>query len=220
MLAMAFLALFGLVMSRSSENRRIDDSLAADAKEHGGLLDRTLELEGGSLAVLASDYSYWDEMVQFVETRDLTWASVNLDEALNTYRAGALWVFDTAGSLLYAVRDSTLEAFLEPVPPGLSVKDAFGNDRLCHFFIAGPDGPIEIRGATIHPSDDDERKTPVRGYFLAARSWNRQYLAELSRLTGKTMGIEPARAGVESSAEITRSSGEIKFIRPLPGPAG
>jgi PAS domain S-box-containing protein len=77
-----------------------------------------------------------------------------------------------------------------------------------------------MRGATIHPSDDPERKTPARGYFLAARSWNRRYLTELARVTGKTMRIEPALAGPRPSAEIVRQSGEITFTRPLPGPRG
>jgi PAS domain S-box-containing protein len=220
MLTMALLAVFGLVMSQLSETRRTDAQLAADAKEHGDLLDRTIELEGGSLAVFAKDYTNWTEMVQFVQTGDRTWASVNIDDVLTTYRANAAWIFDTAGRLLYAVRDSTLEALLEPLPPGLSVKDAFRDGHFCHFFIEGPDGPVEMQGATIHPSNDTERETPVRGYFLVARLWNGQYLAELARVTGKTMGIEPAGAEAKPSAKIARQSGEITFTRPLPGPRG
>ena len=219
-LATALLAVFGLFVSRSSETRRIDTYLAADAKEHAGLLDRTLELEGGSLATFAKDYTNWGEMVRFVETGDRTWASVNIDDVLATYRADAAWVFDAAGTPVYAVRDSALEALLELLPPGLSVKDEFGDGHFCHFFIEGPDGPVEIRGATIAPSDDPERKTPGRGYFLVARLWNGQYLAELSRLTGKTMRIEPAHGRTKPSTGIARQSGEITFTRPLPGPRG
>jgi PAS domain S-box-containing protein len=220
MVAVASMSVFGLILSQSDEARRIDAYLVADAREHGVLLDRTLELEGASLEVFAKDYSNWGEMVQFVQTGDSTWASVNIDEGMGIYRADAAWVFDTAGSLVYAVRDSALEALLEPVPPGFPVKDAFSDGHLCYFFIAGPDGPVEIRGATIVPSDDAERKTPARGYFLAARLWNRQYLAGLTRLTGKTVRIEPARTGTKPSTEIVRQSGEITFTRPLPGPQG
>ncbi|MCX6841659.1 MAG: PAS domain S-box protein, partial [candidate division WOR-3 bacterium] len=220
MLAAATVAALVLVVSGKSETRKMDAYLAADAKEDGELLDRTLELEGGSLATFAKDYTNWGEMVRFVETGDRTWASVNIDDVLTTYRADAAWVFDAAGSPVYAVRDSTLEALLKPLPPGLSVKDEFGDGHFCHFFIAGPDGPVEIRGATIHPSEDDERKTPVRGYFLAARSWNRQYLTELTRLTGKTIRVEPTHGRTKPSTEIARQLGEIKFIRPLPGPEG
>jgi PAS domain S-box-containing protein len=212
----AALAVFGLILSQSREARRIDVYLATDAREHGVLLDRALELEGASLATFAKDYTNWGEMVQFVQTGDSAWASVNIDDVLTTYRANAAWVFDTAGLPVYAARDSTMETAPEPVAPGLPVKALFGGGHFCYFFIAGPDGPIEIRGATIHPSDDDERKTPVRGYFLAARLWSKEYLAELTRLTGKTVWIVPADAETEPSAEITRSSGEIKFIRPLP----
>ncbi len=80
MLTMALLAVLGLVMSQLSAARRTDAQLAADAAEHGKLLDHTLELEGSSLAVFAKDYSYWDELVQFVQTGDREWASVNIDD--------------------------------------------------------------------------------------------------------------------------------------------
>ena len=220
MVAAAAVAVLALVLSRSSETHRIDAYLAADATEDGELLDQALELKGSSLATLAEDYSLWGEIVQFVQTGDRTWGNVNIDEGIGTYRANAAWIFDPAGAQVYAARDSTLAAPLEPLPPGLSVKDEFGNGHFCHFFIAGPDGAVEIRGATIHPSDDDERTTTVRGYFLAARTWNRQYLAELAQLTGKTLRIEPARSGAKPSAEISRKSGEIAFTRPLPGPRG
>jgi PAS domain S-box-containing protein len=215
MVVASLMALLALILSRVGEDRRIDSFLAADAKEHGRLLDRALELEGSSLATFAKDYSLWGEMVQFVQTGDRTWAHVNIDVGTGTYQANAAWVFDPAGSLVYAVRDSLLRTAPQLLPAGLSVKGAFGGGHFCHFFIAGPDGPVEIRGATIHPSEDNERKTPARGYFLAGRVWNRQYLAELARLTGKTLRTEPARADTEPSAEIDRSTGEIRFYRTL-----
>jgi len=220
MVATAVLIVVALVWSQSTEIHRIDVNLAADAAEHGGLLDRALELEGSSLATFAYDYTCRDEMVRFVQTEDRVWASRNINEALGTYRANAAWAFDASGSPVYATRDSVLEAVPGPVPSGLSVKRVFGRDHFCHFFINGPDGPIEIRGATIHPSDDPERRTPARGYFLVARSWNRQYLAELMRLTGTTMGISPAGPGAKPSAEIVRRSGTITFTRPLPNIEG
>ncbi len=220
MVTAAILAALALILSQASEPSRTDAFLAADAEEHGGLLDRALELEGSPLALFASHYSNRDEMVRFVETGGRTWASQNLDEALKTYRADAAWILDSTGSLVDAVRNFALATLIEPLPPGQSVRAIFGNDRLCHFFVAGPDGPVEIRGATIHASDDPEGTTPSRGYFLVARAWNRPYLAELTRVTGKTLRIDPARGGVEPTTEINRSTGEITLTRPLPDPQG
>jgi hypothetical protein len=220
MVAVGFAAGLALFLSQMIESRRIEAFLAADAKEHGELLDRALDLEGSSLATFAYDYTYWDEMVRFVQTGDRVWARHNIDEALRTYRTNAAWVFGPSGSPVYATRDPVLEAGPGPVPSGLSVKRVFGREHFCHFFITGPDGPIEIRGATIHPSDDHEHKTPARGYFLVARSWNQQYLTNLTRLTGKTMRIVPADPGAKSSAEIGLRSGTITFTRPLAGIEG
>ncbi|MBN2464176.1 PAS domain S-box protein [candidate division WOR-3 bacterium] len=220
LVAAAVLITVALVWSQSAETDRIDTRLAADAAEHGALLDRALELEGSSLATFAHEYACWDEMVRFVQTRNRAWARQRIDEALKTYRADAAWVFDAAGTPVYATRDPILEAGTGPLPPGLSVKQLFGRDHSCRFFIAGSDGPIEIHGTTIHPTGDPQRRTPGRGYFFVARSWNRQYLAELMRLTGTTMRIAQAVPDAKPSAEIVRQSGEITLTRPLPSSGG
>jgi len=220
MVAATTLAVLALIMTRSSETRKIDAFLAVDAKEAGELLDRTLELEGRSLATFARDHALWDEIVQFGQTGDRTWGNVNIDIGMGAHQANAAWVFDTTGALVYAARDSVLEDGPEPLPPGFSVKEVFGDSHFCHFFVTGPAGPIEVRGATVAPSDDPERKTPARGYFLVARSWNRQYLTGLTRLTGRTIQVEPARDGKMPSAEIARQSGEVTLVRILPSSHG
>jgi len=220
MVAAAILAALALVLSQTSEPGRTDAFLAADAADHRELLDRTLELEGSPLALFANQYSNWDEMARFVATGDRTWVGRNLSEALKTYRADAAWVFGSTGSLVDAVRDSALATLIEPLPPGLSIRAAFGSNHQCHFFIAGPGDPVEIRGATIPSADDPTSKTPVRGYFLVARAWNRQYLAELTKLTGKTLRIRPALGGAEPAVAISRGTGEITLSRPLPDPRG
>jgi PAS domain S-box-containing protein len=218
--AMAVLIGAALVWSQSVEIHRIDAHLAADAAERGGLLNRVLELKGSSLETFAYDYSYWDEMVRFVQTGDRIWARQNIDAALHTYRANAAWVFDAAGSPVYTVRDSIFQTSPGPVPAGLSIGRVFTHDHFCHFFITGPDGPIEIRGATIQPSADPGRRTRARGYFLVARSWDQPYLAELRRLTGTAMRIVPVGFGAKPLAEIVRQTGTITFTRPLPSIEG
>jgi len=220
MVAVVAALAFALLLSESSERREIDTYLAASAEMHGELLDRALELKGGLLETLARDYSLWGEMVQFVKTGDPTWASVNIDAGMGTFQADAAWVFAPTGSQVYAWRDSALATGPEPLPPGVVPKDLFGDGHFCHYFISGPDGAMEVRGATIHPSEDDDRKTPVRGYFLVARSWHRHYVAELAQLTQKEIHIAPARVGAEISAEVIPQSGQVRFTRPLPGPTG
>jgi PAS domain S-box-containing protein len=209
-----------LLLSEASDRREARTYLAAAAKEHGVLLDRALELDGRLLATFANDYALWDDMVRFTKTADPTWASVNIDAGMGTFRASAAWVFDAAGSQVYAVRDSLLAAGPEPFPAGVSVKDAFGSSRFCHYFLSGPDGPVEVRGATIQPSEDDLRTTPAQGYFLVARRWDQPYLAELGQLTQKGIRIAQANDGVGTSAEIIPQAGEVRFTRPLPGPKG
>ncbi|MGH2626079.1 MAG: ATP-binding protein [Anaerolineales bacterium] len=46
--------------------------------------DQLVELKGGAVATFAKDYSFWDDMVRFVQSGDRQWAAENIDVALST----------------------------------------------------------------------------------------------------------------------------------------
>jgi hypothetical protein len=62
MVVVSLTALLALVLSRVDENRRIDSFLAADAKEHGGLLDRALEKKLRAAGSSLSSSAAWQAL--------------------------------------------------------------------------------------------------------------------------------------------------------------
>ncbi len=149
-----------------------------------------LEMQGRPLASLANDYTYWDEMVSFVESGDLSWAKENIDTCLDTFDVTAVWVFRPDGSIVYSVSET--EESASPPLPVASIQSLFAEERLIHLFVWSDAGLAELRGATIHPTHDAERATPPRGYFLAERLWTAPYLSELSRLFRGKVSVEKA----------------------------
>ncbi len=58
------------------EVRGFDSITASSKADTCDVARKLVELKGEKLAGIASDYSYWDEMVSFVKTRDPRWAKV------------------------------------------------------------------------------------------------------------------------------------------------
>jgi signal transduction histidine kinase/CheY-like chemotaxis protein len=143
---------------------------------------KIIELKGQSLADLAIDYTYWDDMVQFVASGDPEWAAANIETAFSTFGANAAWVFRPDSSLVYFHTDLPDETIKEILLPKGAHEKIFADDPLVHFFFRTNAGLMEVRGATIHPTDDPERKTPPSGYFFVGRLWDKAYLDELADL--------------------------------------
>jgi PAS domain S-box-containing protein len=158
--------------------------LSSEKEETAELVNKVLELKGSSLKTFANDYSYWDEMVNFVKTENLEWARLNIQPGLSTYSASAAWVYDKDYSRVYDINTMGEDELKEiPLPKG-ALAGLFAKDKFCHFFINTPPGLLEIRGAPIQPSFDIKRETPPQGYFFVGRLWDKTYMDELEMLTG------------------------------------
>ncbi|MDD5165764.1 MAG: ATP-binding protein [Candidatus Omnitrophica bacterium] len=198
-----------------SENKKLYTLFKNDSEEKNAYFDKLMNLKGASLAALAFDYTYWDEMYNFTLTKDVEWAKVNMDaNVLDTYKADAIWVFGLDLSLLYSINREGTESLKEFPLSKENIKDIFTEKRLCHFFVNTKAGLVEIRGATIHPGSDPERKTPPRGYIFAARLWGKEYVAELSELTGGEILISNTKLDIPSPEALLKDN-SIVFSRQL-----
>lgn len=179
-----------------------------EAKTFGELLD----LRGASLHAFVSDYTFWDDMVRFVEAPDRSWAAENIDTALDTFDADSAWVYRTDGTLAYGASSS--KSIPDRLPWGLAVfREVFVGQAFAHFFLDTPGGPLEVWGATIHPTTDPDRQTPPRGYFFAGRLWDQNFLAELSSLAGGT--VELFLPGQDARPSIRENPAAIAFSQGL-----
>lgn len=209
----------GLGFLRHWEVKGMESLFQVEKREKEEFFDKSIKLKGESLETLAFDYTYWDEMVDFLKTRDKTWASEILDTSLSSYKADSMWVYTTDGTLVYSVRKSKDEYIKnEEIPlPEASLGEVLGQKRFNHFFLDTAHGLMEVHGATIHPSNDVERKTPPRGYFFVGRLWNMDYMTELAGLTKSSLTITPVEETETSKESADRAAGTISFSRVFTG---
>ncbi|MCK9603734.1 MAG: ATP-binding protein [Candidatus Omnitrophica bacterium] len=199
------------------EDKRMYSLFKEDNGEKNIYFDKLMKLKGASLETLAFDYTYWDEMVSFVKHNDIAWAEKTIDETvLKTYQADAIWIYKMDLSLLYSIKSQGAIGLKDfPLPEG-SINNIFSKDRFCHFFINTNAGLMEVRGATIHPSADPERKTSPHGYLFAGRLWNKEYTSELADLVGGEIKISLTKQEIPSLRVLLGAS-SIVLSRELAG---
>lgn len=207
---------FGILFFQKSFERNRLILLFKQEEEHiNTVFDKIIDLKGASLNTLAFDYTYWDEMVNLVEKEDRKWGKENLDPSLSTYNASAIWVYKLDLSQIYFVSNIEGAASLESLIPKVRITKMFSDTHFVHFYIYSDKGLFEVRGATVQPSSDNERKTPARGYFFAGRLWSKEYLSELSRLNGCNIIVNPVSEKENAAYSSNPQKGIISLTRIL-----
>ncbi|MCX5696787.1 MAG: PAS domain S-box protein [Candidatus Omnitrophica bacterium] len=216
-LLLFFSAIFiaGRYWYQAFENKRMYLLFQSDNKEKTIYFDKIVKLEGVNLEVFAIDYTYWDEMADAIRKNDLEWAKKMMDETvLKTYKADAVWVYNTNFSLFYSINSQYASVIKESPIPKEAINEIFLKKRLCHFFVNTSAGIIEIRGATVHLTSDPERKTPPQGYFFVGRLWKSGYVSELGELMGGEIKVGTKKETIPG-LEALAAANSIIFSREL-----
>ncbi|MGQ9677680.1 MAG: PAS domain S-box protein [bacterium] len=204
----------GLVIFYRVEKRRFREIFFAQERALNSIFDQLVELKGSSLNNFVYDYTYWDEMVRSIKSRNKKFFDENIAEALATYGAHAGWVYNRDGKLVYSVQAEGKEGLSGFSLTKKANEMLNGTELFCHFWAETPLGFIEVRGATVHPSDDPERKTQPQGVFFAARLWDDSYVNSLGGFVNSTVALVPFGKDREKTDE---GKCLIVIQRPLPG---
>jgi signal transduction histidine kinase len=206
----------GLVALKIFEQRKFQAIAAARQVERNRSFDEFLTERGDKLKVIVEDSSTWDGMVRATVKNDLAWAGENINDAtLANYEANAIWIYRADHTLFYSRNNRYAENLRELPLPQEAFDTLFAKERTCHFFIRVPQGWMEIRGGTIHPSLDRYRETTPQGYFFAGHVWINDDIRRMSLFTGYDIRISPFGEGLRQPSK--EEQGVITFARSVPG---
>ncbi|MCX6164142.1 MAG: ATP-binding protein, partial [Ignavibacteriae bacterium] len=135
------------------------------------------------------DYSYWDEMLVFLKTKNDQWAFENLITPLPTFNVNAVWIYDTDFNLSYTTNDLNDRTFKELPLSKEDFKSIVSKSFFSHFFINTNMGLMEISVAPLQPGYDAKRVTLPLGYYIGGRLWTNEYLEDLSALTSSKISL-------------------------------
>ncbi len=184
LLLVAIVALFvgGLGLIKSRERAKFLEIARERTQERSQSFDEFLARQGENLEMLAKDYTYWDAMVRAIKQGDSAWVGQNVNDATwVSSGAHAVWIYKPDGTRFYSADRLFAGAQLQDLPLPPAVFDALAKERLMHFFMKAPEGIMEVRAATVHPSTDSWRQTPPQGFFFAARLWSNEVIKQLGR---------------------------------------
>ncbi len=213
LLCLAAVAITAAAIGRHYTITAEAEEIAAQLREdRSRTLDRLLQLKSRSVWSLVYDYTFWDEMVEFVLRRDARWASRFINAAVETYGADGIWVYNLEREQIYSARSPRAGSGLATLSLPPETFKEIKRRRVMRFFTWTSQGLLEVHAGTIHSSADEDRLGTPYGYFLAGKLWDDGMLSALG---------EDAACRLELSRRppvgFRDNVGEVSHLQPLPG---
>ncbi|MBN1199044.1 MAG: hypothetical protein JXA23_06810, partial [Bacteroidales bacterium] len=146
-------------------NRFVDDVMI----QRGRLALSLLGMQSDFFESLTHDYTFWDEMVDFIREPDFDWAIDNIRNIIDAYEGNAVWVFDTTGKMVYGAADPDRGDIVHYPLIDSVVRQTLLRDRTIHRYIRTSAGLIDLHGATVHPTSDPDHETTPLGFFFTGK---------------------------------------------------
>jgi sensor domain CHASE-containing protein len=126
-------------LHQTFENERVYVLFQQNSEEKKAYFNKLITLKGANLKSLSVDYTYWDDMVDFVRgTKDMAWARQNMDETvLGTYQADALWVYRLDLSRVYSIQSENAASLKDLLFPSRPSRISFQKSG-CVIFLCIP----------------------------------------------------------------------------------
>ncbi|MDQ6808671.1 MAG: ATP-binding protein, partial [Verrucomicrobiota bacterium] len=186
--------------------------------ERNRSFEEFLKRHGEPLETLAQYDTEWSGMAKAIATDNTAWFKQNVESStLEGYLANAVWIYRPDFTPVYDI-NNLYDTDLHELPvPTDALPKIFAADRLVHFWVQTPkQGVMEICGATVVPSLDDQHRSTPRGYFFVGRRWSNKVIEEMEVFTGNKITLVPI-SGHADEPRADEANGSIAFSRVLSG---
>jgi len=177
--------------------------VSSGIEQQSGLLKTAANARSEVIARTVYDYTYWDDLINYKNNPNEQFAIDNLITLFSSFDANAVWMFNLEKEVVFE------SAFIEEQIPLFaslndSILDFVLQEKLAKFYIETEKGIMEVHGATMHASDDEERLNPAQGYFFIGKLLDSEYLSGIQDLTGGNLSLSEIHAEneVKSGNEI------------------
>ena len=212
------LAAYFLVVA-SVNSRQQNNLYQSRLESRKGIFDSFVKSASHPLETFAYDYTFWDDMVDFIAgDLDVTWGEENIDPGLDTFTTDVVWAYNTKGEQVYMVAtEEHAETIKDTVPANpADFPKIFKQNGVTHYFTKTENGIFEIYAATVHPTADDKRETPPRGYYFVGKHLSDEYLkAAGESIEGKVELFDSPSSLTNLGTEFNQRTGKIAFIKEL-----
>ena len=166
---------FQFTIRKSSE--QIAKEQMAETKRQ---LGKIIKLHGKFVESYVYDNSSWDELVTFMDKKDVSWFNDNIQAHSLKINIDYLWVFSTNDEIFFS-NEKAEKAKLYFSHDELVKNFSWNSGKnFPHFFAKVNNQVTEIFAAPIQSANDVERKTEAYGYLVAGQIFDTALCAQLS----------------------------------------
>ena len=152
-------------------------------EQQGTILKTAVDAKSDLVYRTLYDYTYWDDLINYMNQPDSTWANDNLHTLFSSFHVNVVWMYNLDHQATFAeTRFNSVE--IKQAPVYKEVFPMLYETKFIKYYLPSAQGFLEVHGATMHPSNDESRNTPPRGYFFMAKLIDSTYIHELENLTG------------------------------------
>ena len=182
-LAVGLLATVMVTLQYLTEKNRVNRVLGDYMNYQMRIVQTLLEVQQDFFRSIAHDYTYWDDMVSFVNEPDIPWAADNIRNIIEAFKGNAVWVFDTTGRLQYADALPDHGDIINHDLLNQGTVEYLQRNRRIGGYIQTSAGLMLVEGATIHPTNDPAHKTTPMGYFFTGKLLDSLIIENLQNTT-------------------------------------
>lgn len=178
----------GFITILNIQHKQTTILVSSGIEQQSSLLKTATNARSEVIARTVYDYTYWDELINYKNNPSESFATDNLLTLFSSFDANAVWMFNLNKEAVFE------SAFLEEqIPPFVSLSDSILDfvllKKLARFYIETEKGIMEVHGATMHASDDEERLKPAQGYLFIGKLLDSAYLSGIQDLTGGSLSL-------------------------------
>ena len=200
----------------STEKTQQKDLVNLTTNQYSHAFETLLENTSTRYSQQVSDYTYWDEMCNFVKTKDVAWSEENLATVVTSYDVDNVFVISPDNqTVVYAYPNEEIQ-IPDLIQEAKSLLRDLYRKRLLETYIFDKEsGRIGVLyGATIHPTNDVQRLTKPQGFFFIYKYWDNKFIDEIERISGTNITVESSRKPIVQNDET------ITFYKELKGHSG
>lgn len=153
----------------------------------------------------ASDYTYYDEMVDFTRSKDTTFAQNNLNQLVGYEYIDYMFVYDSNTELIYKTKKISYIPFENPlsnqVLNNMLYVRAQTQERFKQAYLKQDTAIFFVSAATIHPAVDKSRLIPPSGVLVLAKYLGKDYIKKLSSITYSHVSLYLDSSLIRSNAQ-------------------
>lgn len=175
-----FLLLFSILFYHSYQQYKLMSRISTSQFESEA--NALVELNSEGYASLINDITFWDELVDFIDTKDIKWFDNSLAYLVDTNKIDYIDAYTLKEQFVTKASTAKIKS-TQFIPKGVFAK--LYKQKTIHFYTKIPEGVVEVYGATIHSSQDPfKNKTLPKGYLFISKLLDQRYFINLEKVIG------------------------------------